>query len=323
MRTILILLLCLLCAPLVGAQTYITLFEDDFDTDTSANWTLFQDSGTGTPDYTAEFSYDYSADGVPPAPNTTGGTTRGLKLTANNNDSIPDPAAVNVYPNGQSFSGDFRLTVDAYMSFDRGMVGSTEFILAGINHLGTQINWHNSTTSDGRFFAATAEGGAAQDYRSYTGNPSGAPTWNNNDAAAFLLGFPDRNGDGLADDNNIDPALAEIWPATAYEVAGSPFNASSVGASPWVEIEIRQEGGVISWSLAGVTMCSTLETSSFTSGNIMLGYMDIWSSISGDPPAQFGIFDNVKVEQITYGPTPTPTNTPIITGTDTMWKDYR
>jgi len=189
--------------------------------------------------------------------------------------------------------------------------------------LGTQINWHSSSTSDGRFFAATAEGGAAQDYRAYVGNPSGAPTWNSDDAAAFALGFLDRNDDGMADDNAYPgEGLDEVWSATDYEVAGIPFNATPP-ASPWCEIEVRQEGGVITWRMAGEILCSTPNTSSFTSGNIMLGYMDIWSSITGDPAAQFGIFDNVKVEQITYGPTPTPTNTPIVTGTDTMWKDYR
>ena len=90
MKKMILLLLCVLSGPLVGAQTYVTLFEDVFDTDTSANWTLFEDSDGGTPDYTAEFNYDYSADGVPSAPNSSGGSTRGLKFTVNNNDGTAD-----------------------------------------------------------------------------------------------------------------------------------------------------------------------------------------------------------------------------------------
>ena len=51
---------------------------DDFDAGTSAgNWTLFASSA----DYTADFAFDYSTPGIPPAPNSIGGTTIGLHLT--------------------------------------------------------------------------------------------------------------------------------------------------------------------------------------------------------------------------------------------------
>src|SRR5437879_6449166 len=65
-----------------------TLFSDNFQTDSSANWTIFPVSGSGsTTDFTAQFAFDYSTQAyryngvtnhVPSSPNS-GGTTKGLK----------------------------------------------------------------------------------------------------------------------------------------------------------------------------------------------------------------------------------------------------
>ena len=44
------------------------LFSDDFDSDTSAAWSVFDGSASGTPDFTAEFFFDYSVHGIPSAP---------------------------------------------------------------------------------------------------------------------------------------------------------------------------------------------------------------------------------------------------------------
>ena len=49
----------LLSAPLPAAEQ--ALFSDNFDTDTSANWNLVEGSRDGTPDYTADFAFDYGA----------------------------------------------------------------------------------------------------------------------------------------------------------------------------------------------------------------------------------------------------------------------
>src|SRR5437762_14351678 len=70
------------------------LFSDNFQTDSSANWTIFPVSGSGsTTDFTAQFAFDYSTQAyryngvtnhVPSSPNS-GGTTKGLKVTVNKN----------------------------------------------------------------------------------------------------------------------------------------------------------------------------------------------------------------------------------------------
>src|SRR6266480_8087574 len=102
----------LLVLSLSGTLRGQTLFSDNFDTDTSAQWIVFNGSTDGTPDFTVQFAFDYStnryvANGltnfIPAAPNSTGGTTRGLKLTVNKDDNAA-AAAISLYPVGMTFS---------------------------------------------------------------------------------------------------------------------------------------------------------------------------------------------------------------------------
>src|SRR6186713_2112764 len=82
------------------------LYETDFDTDQTANWNVNNNSnGTNA----ANFFYDYSAVGIPSAPNSAGGTTLGLKLQANISGTGPASGAlpgISVSPTGQAFAGD-------------------------------------------------------------------------------------------------------------------------------------------------------------------------------------------------------------------------
>ena len=86
-------------------------------------------------------------------------------------------AAVNIYPKGQSFSGNFALKFDLWLNYPGGAgginsTGSTEFAIFGLNHLGTQVNWVPATasSSDGVWFGMDGEGGTSEDYRAYLGN---------------------------------------------------------------------------------------------------------------------------------------------------------
>src|SRR5690349_10026301 len=83
-----------------GASRAQLLYSEDFDTDHTANWT--PNAGSGNND--ANFFFDYSTVGIPPAPHSTGGTTRGARLRAN----FATPgvfSGISVSPNGQSFTG--------------------------------------------------------------------------------------------------------------------------------------------------------------------------------------------------------------------------
>jgi hypothetical protein len=280
------------------------LFSDDFDTDTAAQWDVLNGSNSGVPDFTAEFHHDYSALGIPPAPNSGGGTTRGVKFTVNNNDETPETAAVNAFPKGRSFSGDYALRADMWMGYNGpafGGSGSTEFGIFGINHSGTVVTWDNAnlTASDGVWYAVAGEAGAAVDYRAYEGSPFGRPVLLNLFEAEML----DRDNNGQRE-NEVNPSqpltfpLKAILPAPPGETPGAP-------GKQWVQVEVRQRGGEVTWLINGFVIASRQNLSGFDAGNIMIGTMDVFSSIANPREQNFTLFDNVRVVDLT-GVAPLP-----------------
>jgi len=266
-----------------GQAQETVLFSDNFDTDTAAQWDVFEGSGNGTPDYTAQFNFDYSTMGIPPAPNSTGGTTRGAKFTVNHNDDVAAVAGVCAYPQGQSFSGDYALRADMWLGYNGpafGGTGSTEYGNVGINHAGNKVAWDgaNLTDSDGVWFAVTGEAGTGTtgDYRAYEGLAGGAPFR----LGLLDAGFLDRDGDGTAE-NEVNPdqplsfPLKAILPAPPGETPGAP-------GKQWVEVEVRQRGGEVTWLINGFVIASRQNSFGFDAGNLMIGTMDVFSSIA-DP----------------------------------------
>ncbi|MFN7138115.1 MAG: immunoglobulin domain-containing protein [Limisphaerales bacterium] len=279
-------------------QVFHTLFQDDFDTDSSANWLVFAGSGSGA-DHTVDWAFDYSSyfsvynnATIPPAPNSSNGITRGLKLTVNNNDATGAAAGVSLYPANQVFSNAFTLKFDMWMNYPggpggTGSTGSTETATFGINHAGTRVNWDSSTSnpSDGHWFGVHGEGGGTGDYRVYVGNPSGRPTYLAFSASGLAAS-------GASTSENSDPVFQSIFPSGTYETPGSP-------GKRWVEVEISQTtNNVITWKMNGNLIAQRTNTSAFTNGTIMLGYMDLFASIANPAADAFVIFDNVRVETL-------------------------
>jgi hypothetical protein len=280
----------------VNTNVHPVLLADNFDTDTSANWNLFWGAANGVPDYTADWAFDYGAtpctfNGVttliPPAPNSPDGTTRGMRFTVNNNDANASTAGVNIYPQGQSFSGNFALKFDLWINYPGGAgslnsTGSTEYAILGINHLGTQVNWAapSASSSDGIWFAADGEGGTAADYRAYLGNLSGTQ-----------IDLTAAGTSGLTASNNTATIYQSLFPPARFETTGAP-------GKNWIEVELRQTNNIILWILDGTIVAQRTNTSAFTSGNIMIGYMDPFASIASPAEDAFVLFDNVRVEDI-------------------------
>jgi hypothetical protein len=151
----------------------------------------------------------------------------------------------------------------------------------GINHLGTNVNWAatSASTSDGLWFAATGEGGDSSDYRAYVGNPGGTQI--------DLTG----SGGGLVGSNNTQTAFQTLFPTTRFETAGAP-------GKNWVEVELRYTNNIVVWLMDGTVIAQRTNTSVFTSGNIMLGLMDVFPSIAAPARDSFVLFDNVRVENL-------------------------
>jgi hypothetical protein len=300
----------------------VTLFSDDFTTDTSANWIIRAGSQTAVDDYSAQFGFNYATNKfvrngvtntIPLAPNSTiGVATNGVKLTVNNNDETADTSGVNLYPNlSQTFSNDYAVKFDMWVNYngtEGGGSGSTEFSIYGVNMSGAETNWAFAPFGDGLWFATTGEGGAARDWRVYVGDQvvPGAPL----ELQGISGGFLDRDNDGTPEQERFtEPNTAPLkllFPKPAFETDGVP-------GKQWVQVEIRQRTNefgehVVTWFVDGYVIAQLkhdpfLTTPDNAKGNIMLGAMDPFSSIASPREDNFVIFDNVRVVDLTGVPT--------------------
>lgn len=236
----------------------------------SAQTVLFQDqmtssSGWGvnavTADYLATFNYDYSANGIPEAPNSQLGdtATRGLKLEANLFDEAV--SYFTAYPTGQSFTGIYTLRFDAWMNYGTG--GTTEFLGGGVAYNDTDAD-----LTSGFQAIATGDGGSSQDWRAF-------------DNGTY---FPLGNG-------NTEPYVSFL-PSVNGSVAGSP-------GFQWITWEFNVLEDHVSIVVEKPDMSrlllTTLSSTNTTDGNISLFYADFFTSL-GDPASDtFGLIDNVLV----------------------------
>jgi hypothetical protein len=289
---------------LVSSNSFPVLYFDNFDTDTSANWSFFWGANDNLPDYTTNWAFNYGVvpyiyNGVtyliPPAPNSTNGTTSGVMFTVNNVNS--NNAGVNIYPKGQSFSGNFALKFDMWLNYPGGAEGSgasgtTQYAIYGINFLGTEVNWGAASPSstDGIWFGNDGDGGAIVDYLAYVGNHAGVQT--------ELLGAA---ASGLSQSNHTASIYTTLFPTPPSETTGTP-------GKTWAAVEIDQTNGSLIWKINGTVIAQRINTSSYTSGNVMLGLMDIFPSIA-NPLECWVIYDNVRVENLSAAPMAAPTVT--------------
>lgn len=245
----------------------------------STDWTTKFSSGNGILDFSAIYGYDYSIIGVPPAPNSGGGTTKGYRATVNK-DATGSAAAVNLYMTNQSFTGYYALRFDMFISVDGDLAGTTEHSIFGINHSGNITNRHATSGSDGLWYAVETDGSANNLYTSYVGTTNAAPS------VTAIQTLPREF----------------INPPWGY--SGSPsVRSNSVSLTGteklWSEVQVIQEGAVFTLKINNVQIFQRTNASSYSSGRIMLGHMDRFTSIGS--PENFTIFDNIRVVRI---PTP-------------------
>ncbi|MDB6023951.1 MAG: Immunoglobulin I-set domain protein [Verrucomicrobiales bacterium] len=283
------------------------LFADDFETNSASRWNLSWGAGDGVADYTVDWAFDYSHEAttfngagyfIPSAPNSTGTATRGVRLTVNNNDATGVIAGVNLYPKNKIFSNDYALKFDMWINYPGGVSGaggsgSTEYALCGLNHLGTQANWAatSSSSTDGLWFAVDGEGGGSPDYRAFVGNIAGTQS--------ELTGTPS----GLSQSDSTAAFYQTVFPTSRHETSGAP-------GKNWVEVELRQTNGVVIWLMNGTVVAQRTNSSSFTSGTAMIGFMDTFTSIASPASQAFILFDNVRVEDLVQSLQPPAITTP-------------
>jgi photosystem II stability/assembly factor-like uncharacterized protein len=280
---------------------------------TTNGYKIFFRSAPGPMDFKAIFGFDYSTvtypTNIPPAPHSTGGTTKGLYLTVNK-DTTNAAAAVNLYPVGQTFSGNFALQFDMWINW-RDIDTSTEHALFGINHSGDLTNRIGQASSDGLFFAVEGEDDSLptsttlRDYSVFRGGGSGAPvlmtTNNTTFGPAPLLG---------PQFENYNPGFVALFPPKTIPGFGTtPAGTAGLG---WVRGEVRQVNDRITWLLNDTIIAQYTNLFAYTNGNILIGYNDNFNS-TGDSN-NFVLFDNIRVTPVVVSPV--RLLSPAVVGTD-------
>src|SRR3954469_1813536 len=112
-----------ICLSMVGFCASSVLagvpFSDNFNTDTSASWTKNAAPTANAATQIAEFAFDYSTFGIPPAPGSS--DTLGLRLRANVPADTTRPAGVtsglSMSPTGQNFGTNYSMQFYAWSNF--------------------------------------------------------------------------------------------------------------------------------------------------------------------------------------------------------------
>ena len=294
------------------------LYTQNFDVDDTANWTFNSSSAAdGAADNAnneANFFFDYSTVGIPPAPG--GATTRGLKMEANVNDGTGAFMGASASPTGLVLPSEYILRAHVWQNangattppgFPGGGTGSTQVTNMTVGTTGATAEFPGGTMS-GVQGGATGEGGSGTDWRVYSASmPDGAgavisPSLHPGVYAA---------GNTAGDLNNSDAYYAVPFPGkvppAAQTVLFPQQNGTTQNGTPafaWHEWEMVKTATEVTWRING-TLIATLPASLFpanfaTNPNIALGHMDINATTTdaSGRPRLFGLFDNVVVHDI-------------------------
>src|SRR4051795_3165703 len=173
----------LLVFSMAGGASAAILYSDNFNVDSSANWTVNVAPTANASTQQATFAYDYSALGIPPAPGSA--DTLGLRLRANVPGSAAAPvttrpagvtSGLSVSPTGQNFGSAYKLTFYAWSNFNgaanasglgdnANSEGGTNNIMLAVGTSGTvplvvaNTSLVTNGAMDGVGFATTGDGG--------------------------------------------------------------------------------------------------------------------------------------------------------------------
>ncbi|TWT43415.1 PEP-CTERM sorting domain-containing protein [Botrimarina hoheduenensis] len=271
--------LLLMLSQTAGAQI---VFSDSFDDgQASTRWSApLETIEFSTSDWTLDYAFDYSQiqnpfagnAPIPSAPNSTGGSTIGVYMTANNTEQTTgdEGEAIGIVSNFALPSGDFSITADLFL-FWNGGGGSTEYSIFGANHDGSNnVPFpFNVNAGSGIAWAADSDG----------------------DSGTDLYRFEEGIGQtGLGGYEAIPSGSIPNVPT------GSP---APVGIySQWVEVQIEVVDGNAAFSINGYLIDTV--ASAFTGGGVLLGHADYFNSVNNAIGGftNGSIWDNIVVTEL-------------------------
>ncbi|HQY87145.1 MAG TPA: PEP-CTERM sorting domain-containing protein [Tepidisphaeraceae bacterium] len=287
----------------VGPVAHAVTFTDDFNT--AASHTNFLLVSTDPTSSYPTYGYDYSAFGIPSAPNSGDASTLGLRLDAN----FFAPAAAEgvTLHTLDSYSGDYVVKFDAWLNcngpFPDGGTGSTNYLTAGVGGNGVTNNFV-ANTGHGGWTAVNPECGSGVDYRLYNDDLlQGVAT------AQYAAGTAANARNGLNGYYNqfgtIDVSNMPVQGVNnggPAQQSGTSF-AGSFGMD-WhvVQLIVDDNGGTngeasMTWMIDNLVI-GTLDAGldAFDAvGAVTLGYSDPTTNQSDNPPFTFALFDNLSI----------------------------
>jgi hypothetical protein len=259
------------------------LFSEDFnDGNAATRWSVASQlestaAPTTVPDGSVNFAFDYSTLGIPAAPGGSG--TIGAFIQVNNTDQAGDEGETYIiYPNAQTFSGNFVVMADMFVWNDGGASG------AGTTELGMTGVFLNNADPVAPYQWGTEGGPLAWIYSGEGGSTA--------DLAVFKEGNATSTGYMALGDYNTVAANSIPGFETGATGAGGPGPDATPNGS-WVKVQIESVGSTINWYLNGALVNSYDNSAGFyTGGNIFLGATDPFNSVN---PAGGTIVDNIVV----------------------------
>lgn len=252
----------------------------------------------GTNDFNVNFGYTVANDGISPSPAMiANGWTNVLKMTVNKHNGAV--AGVNVYPQGMKFQGNYALRFSMFLSIYSAAInnpdaGTTprEFAAFGINHSGTNCNWrlasplaagtgNGTTNADGVWFAIDAgdDSITPADFDAFT-----SPALPNAGVTSDISSMNGVQNDGIFK----NPPFTTMTAA-----GGEPVD-------QWVDVsvEVNEQTNVSLYidRSAVLTSFSITNGGDYSSGDIMLGYLDPVSDVSDS--TAFAYYSNVRVVEL-------------------------
>jgi hypothetical protein len=236
------------------------------------------------PDTSAEFGWDYSALGLPAAPN--GSDTVGLRLASNITSDGPGAAAISVSPEGQSFTGLYEVQFDFWLNYHTS-AGTTEY---GGGAVAFDVSAGQAL--HGAMFVVNTDGDSTSDYLliengATVGIESGQYAIPSLDHAA-----PENQPLRDAFPGNPPPEVQN----TQYGQVLVPNPDGTLGFG-WhtMTISADTDAGTATFSIDGVEFGTI---SGDVSGGIALTQWDRFNSVAGVPELAFGVYDNLVVTQV-------------------------
>jgi hypothetical protein len=304
MRCIRVAALALAAAGLATVAVAAPIFTDNFNSAaSSASYTTISpDLANAFPTY----GYDYSVMGIPSAPNSGDGSTRGLKLDANV--AAGSAQAVNVVTNA-AYSGKYIVQFDGWINangpFPDGGSGSTNYLTAGIGSDGTTSNFV-ANTGKGAWTAVNGENGSGTDYRLYkdatlqgvAGDQYAAGTaanarnglngyydqFGNVDVSNFPVQGVNNGGPAQQNGTSFKGAFGMQWHRVTI-IGDSTGGTGGAAAMTWY-IDNLRIGTLDAGGAAGAFSVD---------GKLNLGYSDPTANTSDNPPLTFALIDNLVI----------------------------